>query len=168
METNHQSPVTSYEFTEIDRHWMQRALDLAREARAAGEVPVGAVLVRAGELVSQAWNRPIATHDPTAHAEILALRAAAARLGNYRLPGCDLYVTLEPCAMCAGAIIHARLRRVIYAAADPKTGAAGSVFDILGSRKLNHYVEVEHGLLADECSQLLQAFFQARRSSAAD
>lgn len=142
---------------------MQRALELAREAESAGEVPVGAVLVRNGELISQAWNRPIATGDPTSHAEILALRAAAARLGNYRLPGCDLYVTLEPCAMCAGAIIHARLKRVIYAADDPKAGAAGSVFNILGSSELNHYVEVERGFMAADSAEILQSFFRARR-----
>lgn len=146
-----------------DQHWMQRALELAREAESAGEVPVGAVLVRNGELISQAWNRPIATGDPTSHAEILALRAAAARLGNYRLPGCDLYVTLEPCAMCAGAIIHARLKRVIYAADDPKAGAAGSVFNILGSSELNHYVEVERGFMAADSAEILQSFFRARR-----
>jgi tRNA(adenine34) deaminase len=149
-----------------DLHWMQRALDLAREAETAGEVPVGAVVVCNGELVSQAWNRPIATNDPTAHAEILALRAAAARHGNYRLSGCDLYVTLEPCAMCAGAIIHARIRRVIFAADDPKAGAAGSVFNILDSRKLNHYVEIQRGLYAEESAELLQTFFRARRGSA--
>lgn len=149
----------------MDPLWMQRALSLAREAEAAGEVPVGAVLVRDGELISQGWNRPIATHDPTAHAEILTLRAAAVRLGNYRLTGCDLYVTLEPCAMCAGAIIHARLRHVIYAAADPKAGAAGSVFDILGSTALNHRVEVSAGLLAQESAQLLQNFFRYRRNA---
>lgn len=146
-----------------DQDWMLKALSLAREAESAGEVPVGAVLVRDGELISQAWNRPIATNDPTAHAEILALRAAAARLANYRLPGCDLYVTLEPCAMCAGAIVHARLRRVIFAADDPRAGAAGSVFDILGSRQLNHFVEVVRGPCAGESGALLQDFFRARR-----
>lgn len=165
-QTSDQPPVSSQPCTGTDLHWMQRAFELAREAEAAGEVPVGAVLVCDGEFISQAWNRPVATNDPTAHAEILALRAAAARLGNYRLPGCDLYVTLEPCAMCAGAIIHARIRRLIFAADDPKAGAAGSVFQILGSRALNHHVEVQRGLLADESSRLLQAFFRARRGSA--
>ncbi|MEX0951113.1 MAG: tRNA adenosine(34) deaminase TadA [Gammaproteobacteria bacterium] len=148
-----------------DTHWMQQALLQAREAEAAGEVPVGAVIVKDNEFIAQGWNRPIGSHDPSAHAEMIALRAAAARLGNYRLPDCDLYVTLEPCAMCAGAIIQARIRRVIFGAHDPKTGAAGSVFTILGTRELNHYVEVTTGVLADECSQLLQNFFRHRRNS---
>ncbi|MCS3903129.1 tRNA(adenine34) deaminase [Methylohalomonas lacus] len=147
-----------------DQDWMQKAIAQAREAEAAGEVPVGAVIVRDGELVAQAWNRPIGSHDPTGHAEIIALRAAAARLANYRLPGCTLYVTLEPCTMCAGAIIHARVDRVVYGATDPKTGAAGSVFDILGTRKLNHCVDVTGGVLAEECGRQLSAFFQKRRS----
>ncbi len=148
-----------------DQDWMQKAMAQAREAEAAGEVSVGAVIVRDGELVAQAWNRPIGSHDPTGHAEIIALRAAAARLANYRLPGCTLYVTLEPCTMCAGAIIHARVDRVVFGATDPKTGAAGSVFDVLGTRKLNHYVEVTGGVLAEECGRQLSAFFQKRRSA---
>ena len=143
---------------------MQKALEQAQQAQAAGEVPVGAVLVRNDELVAQAWNRPISTSDPCAHAEILAIRAAAARLNNYRLPECSLYVTLEPCTMCAGAIIQARLKRVVFGATDPKTGAAGSVFEILGTRKLNHYVDVNGGVLADECGSLLSGFFKQRRN----
>lgn len=157
------SRFTIHDTCMTDEEWMLKALAQAREAQAAGEVPVGAVLVKGGELISQAWNRPIATSDPTAHAEILALRAGAARLGNYRLPGCELYVTLEPCAMCAGAIIQARLRRVIFAADDPRAGAAGSVFNILGGHELNHYVEVDRGLMAEESTALLQTFFRARR-----
>lgn len=164
MAINHPSPATDCPVSEADVSWMQKALAQAREAEAAGEVPVGAVLVCNNELVSQAWNRPISTSDPCAHAEILAIRAAAARLNNYRLPECTLYVTLEPCTMCAGAIIQARLQRVVYGATDPKTGAAGSVFEILGTRKLNHYVEVEGGVLANECGSLLSDFFKQRRS----
>jgi tRNA(adenine34) deaminase len=146
-----------------DERWMRETIDLARRAEAEGEVPVGAVLVIDGECVGRGWNRPVAAHDASAHAEINALRDAGARLGNYRLPGSTLYVTLEPCVMCAGAIVHARVARVVYAAADPKTGAAGSVFDILVSDRHNHVVQVESGLLADESSQLLRAFFRARR-----
>ena len=147
-----------------DQDWMQKALAQAREAQAAGEVPVGAVLVRDDAFIAQGWNRPIGTSDPCAHAEILAIRAAAARLNNYRLPDCTLYVTLEPCAMCAGAIIQARLKRVVYGATDAKTGAAGSVFDILGTRKLNHFVEVEAGVMAETCADILTAFFRNRRT----
>lgn len=148
---------------EDDRYWMQKALAQARAAQNAGEVPVGAVIVKDDQLLAQAWNRPISTNDPCAHAEILALRAAAARLGNYRLVDCTMYVTLEPCTMCAGAIIHARLKRLVYGASDPKTGAAGSVFPILGTDKLNHTVEVRGGVLADECGTLLSEFFKERR-----
>lgn len=148
---------------DADKEWMRRALELARRAGEAGEVPVGAVLVRDGEVIGEGHNRPIAGHDPTAHAEILALRAAAARLGNYRLPGTTLYATLEPCVMCAGAIIHTRVQRVVFGARDPKGGAAGSVFDVLGSDRLNHRVAVEEGLLASDCAILLETFFQARR-----
>ncbi len=144
---------------------MRRALELAGRAEAAGEVPVGAVLVQDGEVVGEGWNRPIGAHDPTAHAEIEALRDAARRLANYRLPGTTLYVTLEPCVMCAGAILHARVARVVFGARDPKGGAAGSVFDLLGTDRLNHRVEVASGVLADACGQRLQAFFQARRLS---
>ncbi len=148
-----------------DGRWMRQALALADRAEAAGEVPVGAVLVRDGEVVGEGWNRPIGTHDPTAHAEIEALRDAARRLANYRLPGTTLYVTLEPCAMCAGAILHARVARVVFGARDPKGGAAGSVFDLLGTDRLNHRVEVTAGVLAEESAQRLQAFFQSRRLS---
>lgn len=164
MASGHESLITSHHDTEADTQWMQKALEQAREAEAAGEVPVGAVIVKNGEFIAQAWNRPIGSHDPTGHAEIIAMRAAAARLGNYRLPGCTLYVTLEPCTMCAGAIIHARIRRVVFGATDPKTGAAGSVFEILGTRKLNHYVEVCDGVLEDECGSLLSDFFRNRRA----
>lgn len=142
---------------------MRRALALAASAEAEGEVPVGAVLVLGGEAAGEGWNRPIAAHDASAHAEINALRDAGRRAGNYRLPGSTLYVTLEPCAMCAGAIVHARVARVVYAAADPKTGAAGSVFDTLISERHNHRVRVEGGLLADESGALLRDFFRARR-----
>jgi tRNA(adenine34) deaminase len=146
-----------------DERWMREAIDLARRAETEGEVPVGAVLVIDGECVGRGWNRPVAAHDASAHAEINALRDAGARLGNYRLPGSTLYVTLEPCVMCAGAIVHARVARVVYGALDPKTGAAGSVFDTLVSDRHNHVVQVESGLLADESSHLLRTFFRARR-----
>ncbi len=142
---------------------MRRALALARRAEAAGEVPVGAVVVRGGEVLGEGWNRPIARRDPTAHAEIVALRAAAAAAGNYRLPGATLYVTLEPCLMCAGALVHARLSRLVYGAQDPKTGAAGSRLDAFALPFLNHRVEVTGGVLAAECGSLLKAFFAARR-----
>jgi len=142
---------------------MQEALVEARRAAAENEVPVGAVVVRDGEVLARAHNQPIGLNDPTAHAEILALRAAAAKLGNYRLTGCDLYVTLEPCAMCAAALVHARIRRLIYAAADPKAGAVASTIHLLDAPHLNHRVEVEAGLLADESSALLQRFFANRR-----
>ena len=146
-----------------DDYWMRRALDLAERARSEGEVPVGAVLVMDDDCIGEGWNRPISAHDPTAHAEIAALRAGAARLGNYRLPGATLYVTLEPCAMCAGAIILARIKRLVYAAADPKAGAAGSVFNILQSSQLNHRVELASGILEKEAAMLLQTFFRERR-----
>lgn len=152
------------EVESLDLFWMQRALELARQAEAEGEVPVGAVLVKDEQILGEGWNAPIGEHDPTAHAEIRALRNAATRLGNYRLLDTTLYVTLEPCVMCAGAIIHARVKRVVYGAADPKTGAAGSVFDILNSELHNHRVEVTSGVLEPECSALLKEFFQARRN----
>lgn len=148
---------------EIDARWMREALVLARRAEQAGEVPVGAILVRDDTLLAEGWNRPIGSHDPSAHAEIVALREAGARLGNYRLPGTTLYVTLEPCAMCAGALIHARVARVVYGAADIKGGAAGSVFDLLGTERLNHRVRILGGVLAAECSALLTDFFRRRR-----
>ncbi|MBM3391460.1 MAG: tRNA adenosine(34) deaminase TadA [Betaproteobacteria bacterium] len=147
-----------------DAAFMQAALELAREGGSAGEVPVGAVVVREGEIVGRGFNAPISRHDPAAHAEIVALRDAAQRLGNYRLPGCDLYVTLEPCVMCSGAIIHARIARVIYGANDPKTGACGSVVDLFAEPRLNFHAEVTGGVLAEECGALLSSFFAARRS----
>ena len=147
-----------------DLHWMRRALELAAHAcNVDGEVPVGAVLVLDGEVVGEGWNRNIGLNDPSAHAEILALRAAGGRLGNYRFPGATLYATLEPCAMCAMALVHARVARVVYAAADPKTGAAGSVFDTLISPLHNHRIEVAAGLLAEESGTMLREFFRSRR-----
>lgn len=142
---------------------MQLALGLAREAGAAGEVPVGAVVVLDGEVIGRGFNQPILRHDPTAHAEIMALRDAADRAGNYRLPGATLYVTLEPCVMCTGAIMHARVARVVYGARDPKTGAAGSVVDLYGESRLNHHADIEGGILAEQCGALLSSFFAARR-----
>ncbi|MEJ8566607.1 tRNA adenosine(34) deaminase TadA [Elongatibacter sediminis] len=149
---------------ERDAGWMRQALDLARRAEAQGEVPVGAVMVREGQVVGRGWNQTITLNDPSAHAEILALRDAGRRLGNYRLPGCKLYVTLEPCCMCAGAMIHARLARVVYGAADPKTGAAGGRFQVLGDPAHNHRITVEGGCLAEPCGQLLKSFFRDRRA----
>ena len=146
-----------------DEYWMRQALDLAERARAEGEVPVGAVLIMDDDCIGEGWNSPISSHDPTAHAEIAALRAGAARLGNYRLPGATLYVTLEPCAMCAGAIILARIKRLVYATADQRAGAAGSVFNILQSAQLNHRVELASGILEQEAATLLQTFFRERR-----
>jgi len=146
-----------------DDDFMAVALDLAREAATLGEVPVGAIVVREGEIVGRGSNQPIGRHDPTAHAEVLALRDAAARLGNYRIPGCTLYVTLEPCAMCIGAIFHARIGRVVFGAHDPKTGAAGSVIDLFGEERLNHHAEIVGGVRAEECGALLSNFFAARR-----
>ena len=146
-----------------DELYMREALELARQAAAAGEVPVGAVVVRDGAVVGRGFNRPVSSHDPSAHAEIVALRDAAARLGNYRLAGCALYVTLEPCAMCAGAIMHARLARLVFGAPDPKTGACGSVVDLLAEQRLNHHTTVVAGVLAGECTAGLQAFFRDRR-----
>lgn len=149
-----------------DDVFMRMALAEAERARAAGEVPVGAVLVRDREVLATGSNAPIGLHDPSAHAEMRALRAAAQILGNYRLPGCELYVTLEPCAMCAGAIMHARLARVVFATRDPKTGAAGSVLDLFAYPQLNHHTEVVSGVLADEASQQLKDFFAERRQAA--
>jgi tRNA(adenine34) deaminase len=147
-----------------DEAAMRAALDCAREASARGEVPVGAVLVGAdGAIVARAANAPIATHDPTAHAEILALRAAGRALGNYRLPGCTLYVTLEPCAMCVGALVHARVARVVFAAHDPKSGACGSVLDLAASAAFNHRLAVSGGVLEEESAELLKKFFAPRR-----
>jgi tRNA(adenine34) deaminase len=147
-----------------DAHWMRAAITLAEEARRQGEVPVGAVVVRDGAIVGRGFNAPIAGDDPTAHAEIAALRDAARTLQNYRLPDCDLYVTLEPCAMCTGAILQARIRRVVFGAPDPKTGAAGSVVDLFGEPRLNHQTTVTGGVLAEECGALLKQFFAGRRN----
>ncbi len=149
--------------TEDDLRFMRRALELAEEAERQGEVPVGAVVVHEGEIVGEGFNVPIGEHDPTAHAEIRALRAAARRLGNYRLPGTTLYVTLEPCVMCAGAMIHARIQRLVYGAPDPRTGAAGSVFHIADSEQHNHRLAITGGVLAEESAERLQSFFRARR-----
>ncbi len=151
-----------------DETWMQRALALAEHAeREDDEIPVGAILVdAAGEVIGEGWNRNIADHDPTAHAEIMAMRAAGRRLGNHRLVGCTLYVTLEPCAMCAMAMVHARISRLVYAARDPKTGAAGSVFDLLADPRHNHRVEVQGGVLADEAGTRLSNYFRRKRGKA--
>lgn len=146
-----------------DRTVMEAALAEARLAAEGGEVPIGAVIVREGEILVRGQNRVLRNVDPTAHAEIVALRAAATALGNYRLAGCTLYVTLEPCAMCAGALIHARLDRLVYAAADPKAGACGSVLSVLNHPQLNHQMQVEKGVLGEESGELLRSFFRARR-----
>jgi tRNA(adenine34) deaminase len=147
-----------------DEYWMREALAQARFAQEAGEVPVGAVLVRNGVCVGSGWNRPIGTSDPTAHAEVVTLRNAGIRLGNYRMPGTVLYVTLEPCVMCAGALVHARVSRVVFGAADPKGGAAGSVFNLLPSdARFNHRVEVTGGVMAEKSAELLRTFFRAKR-----
>ena len=143
--------------------YMREALSLASQAAAAGEVPVGAVVVKDGMIVGRGYNRPVSGRDPTAHAEVIALRDAAARLDNYRMVGCDLYVTLEPCAMCAGAILHARVGRVVYGAADPKSGACGSVVNLFAESRLNHHATVTSGVMAEEAGQLLQEFFSVRR-----
>lgn len=153
--------------TERDEEFMTAALELARAAGAAGEVPVGAVVVQDDAIVGRGWNQPIGRHDPTAHAEVMALRDAAQRLANYRLPGATLYVTLEPCAMCVGAIMHARIARVVFGACDPKTGAAGSVIDLFAEERLNHHADVLGGVLAEECGGLLSSFFAARRGRTA-
>lgn len=147
-----------------DEAFMCQAIVLARRAEAEGEVPVGAVLVADGEVIGEGWNRPISANDPTAHAEIMALRDAGQRMKNYRLPGTTLYVTLEPCPMCAGAIVHSRVSRVVFGATDPKGGAAGSVFRLLPSdQRFNHYVEAEGGVLAEACAEQLRTFFRSRR-----
>ena len=144
---------------------MQRALELAHKAEACGEVPIGAVLVKDDQIIGEGYNSPISQHDPTAHAEIMALRDAADRIGNYRLLNTTLYVTIEPCVMCAGALVHARVKEVVFGAAEPRTGAAGSIFEILQSPKLNHQVQVRGGVLAKECAALLQEFFKQRRNT---
>ncbi len=153
-------------FTPADEYAMRLALDQAQNAWLVGEVPVGAVLTRGGQVIATGYNRPITTHDPTAHAEIVALRHAATLLENYRLPECELYVTLEPCAMCAMALMHARLKRIVFAAADPKTGVAGSVIDLFGESRLNHHTRIEGGLMAEAASKQLRDFFQERREAA--
>jgi tRNA(adenine34) deaminase len=150
-----------------DDFWMNEALAQARQAGAAGEVPVGAVVVLDGQIIGRGFNQPIGRHDPTAHAEVMALRDAAARIGNYRLPGATLYVTLEPCLMCAGAMMHARVARVVFGAQDPKTGVAGSVLDLFAEQRLNHHAEIAGGVRAVECGQLLSSFFAARRNRTA-
>ncbi|MGQ0524245.1 MAG: tRNA adenosine(34) deaminase TadA [Betaproteobacteria bacterium] len=148
-----------------DDDYMQQALDLAAEARRIGEVPVGAVVVREGAVIGRGFNQPISSHDPTAHAEIVALRDAAGRLGNYRLGDCQLFVTLEPCAMCAGAMLHARIVRLVYGAPDPKTGACGSVLNLFAETRLNHHTVVKGGVLAPNAAALLQQFFMERRGA---
>lgn len=147
-----------------DAALMGEAIALAREAAAAGEVPVGALVVREGRVIARAFNAPIGSRDPTAHAEIVALRRAGIALGNYRLPGCELFVTLEPCAMCVGAMLHARIARLVYGATDPKTGAAGSVIDLFAEARLNHHASVVSGVMAEECAALLRDFFAERRA----
>lgn len=149
-----------------DEAAMRLALDQAHNAWLSGEVPVGAVILHKGQVLATGYNRPITTHDPTAHAEIVALRHAATLLGNYRLPDCELYVTLEPCAMCAMALMHARFRRIVFAAADPKTGAAGSVVDLFGQPLLNHHTRIHGGVLAEPAGQMLREFFAERRAQA--
>lgn len=146
-----------------DLTWMEFALSEARNAAEAGEVPVGALVISNGEVIGRAGNRNLRDHDPAAHAEILALRQAAQHLGNHRLTGCTLYATIEPCAMCAGAIIHARIARLVYGAKDPKAGAAGSILDVINHPRLNHKMEVVSGVLEDRCSEILQDFFRRRR-----
>ena len=154
--------------TDNDAAWMQLALEQARLALATGEVPVGAVVIKDGQLVGSGFNRNLVDRDPTAHAEIVALRKAAACLGNHRLPGCTLVCTIEPCAMCAGAMIHARISRLVYGAADPKAGAAGSVLEITSHPRLNHQIQVTPGVLAEQCSELLKAFFAERRKTSVE
>lgn len=149
-----------------DLIYMQQALSQAHNAWVLGEVPVGALVVKDGQIIATGFNQPIGNHDPTAHAEIMALRAAAQIMGNYRLPGCELYVTLEPCVMCAGAMMHARLARVVYGASDPKTGACGSILNLFEQERLNHHTLVTGGVMAEECGALLKDFFAARRNAA--
>ncbi|MBU3575354.1 tRNA adenosine(34) deaminase TadA [Polynucleobacter sp. UK-Mo-2m-Kol15] len=148
---------------ELDRQFMQQALDQAKLAASAGEVPVGAVLVRDGQVISTGFNQPISNSDPSAHAEMMAIRAAAHDESNYRLPGTTLYVTLEPCTMCAGAMLHARVERVVFGATDPKTGAAGSVLNVFLEKQINHQTQVEGGIMGEECGQILRDFFKERR-----
>lgn len=149
--------------SENDQYWMQKALALAKKAEESDEVPVGAVIVKDEHVIGEGWNQPIVNHDPTAHAEIMAIRSAAQSSENYRIPGTTLYVTLEPCPMCAGAIIHARIERIVIATTDPRTGAAGSVFQLLQNPALNHQVEISQGVCRQEAADQLRAFFRARR-----
>jgi tRNA(adenine34) deaminase len=158
-----QSPEDHSDPSATDASWMRYALTLASRAAARGEVPVGAVLVRDGEILGEGWNRPISDHDPSAHAEMVALRAAARKAGNYRLPGTTLYVTLEPCVMCAGAIVHARISRLVFGTRDPKAGAVDSVYDVIARPRLNHVVQWSGGVLEVECGDLLRTFFRERR-----
>ena len=146
-----------------DVNYMRAALDLAQKGGDKGEVPVGALVVCAGEIVGRGFNQPVSSHDPTAHAEVMALRDASARLGNYRLVGCTLYVTMEPCVMCAGAIFHSRVARVVYGAREYKTGAHGSIMDVFAEPRLNHHCEISGGVLADECATMISGFFESRR-----
>ena len=146
-----------------DESWMEQALEQARMAAQAGEVPVGALVIKDGKIIGLGHNRNLLDHDPAAHAEIVALRQAAARLGNHRLTGCEMFVTIEPCAMCAGALVHARLARLVYGTSDPKAGAAGSVLQVLNHPGLNHKMEVRSGVLAEKCSEILQKFFREKR-----
>jgi tRNA(adenine34) deaminase len=155
--------VSEPESNDVDASFMARALQLAQMAEAAGEVPVGAVIVKDGAIVGEGWNRPISTNDPTAHAEIIAMRDAAQRLSTYRLLNTTLYVTLEPCPMCAGAMVHARVKKLVYGAVDPRAGAAGTVFNIVNHPSLNHRLESAGGVLAVECGAVLREFFVARR-----
>ena len=150
----------------MSRHdkWMQRAFDLAKKAEAQDEVPVGAVIVYQDKIIGEGWNQPISADDPTAHAEIMALRDAGEKIGNYRLPNATIYVTLEPCTMCAGAIIHARLAKLVYSVDDPKTGACGSVFNLLQTEELNHKLEIEKGVMEEECRSLIRSFFKEKRA----
>jgi tRNA(adenine34) deaminase len=152
---------------ETDEDYMREALALARKAEAEGEVPVGAVVVCDGKIIGRGHNHPIGAHDPTAHAEVAALRNAAAHLGNYRLVGCTLYVTLEPCVMCVGAMMHGRVARVVYGASDPKTGACGSVVNLFAETRLNHHATVQGGILQAECAETLRRFFISRRTGSA-
>ncbi len=147
-----------------DKDFMQRAFELAKKAEALDEVPVGAIIVYEDRVIGEGWNQPITSNDPTAHAEIMALRDAGEKIGNYRLPNATIYVTLEPCTMCAGAIIHARLSRLVYAVDDPKTGACGSVFNLLQTDELNHKVDIEKGVMEEECQSLIRSFFKEKRA----
>ncbi len=165
METqNKLLPTTHSPPSQGDELFMRAALELARQAEAAGEVPVGAVVVKDGEIIGRGFNAPISRHDPSAHAEMMALRDAAQHIGNYRLVGCELFVTLEPCLMCAGAIMHARIARLVYGASDPKTGVCGSVLNVFSEQRLNYHTEVVAGVLANECGAMLSDFFAMRRA----